>query len=158
MAKYESEVKMVPQATAEQVYTVLTNLDRLKPIFENAADNPIIRQKVEEAGQDPSLLEKIKEIEIDNDGITFPVPMLGKMCLQIEETEEHRCVKYKVLGIPIDANIWVQMLPVSAGGSKIRITLKAELNMMMKMMVGSKLKDGVNGVAEMLSQLPYQFM
>ena len=77
---------------------------------------------------------------------------------QIEETEENRCVKYKALGIPLDANLWIQMLPVSSGGSKIRVTVKAEMNMMMKMMVGSKLKDGVNQFAEMIAGLPFQFM
>ena len=47
-----------------------------------------MRQKIEEAGQDPSILNKVKDVEIDNDGITFPIPMMGKMCMQIEETEE----------------------------------------------------------------------
>ena len=158
MAKYESEIKMVPHATTEQIFTVLANLERLKPIFDNIADNPLVRQKIEEAGQDPSMLDKLKDVEIDNDGITFPIPMMGKMCMQIEETEENRCVKYKALGIPLDANLWIQMLPVSSGGSKIRVTVKAEMNMMMKMMVGSKLKDGVNQFAEMIAGLPFQFM
>ena len=158
MTKYENEIKMVLHAPAEQVYTVLANLERLKPIFDNIAENPLVRQKIEEAGQDPSILNKVKDVEIDNDGITFPMPMRGKMCMQIEETEENRCVKYKALGIPLDANLWIQMLPVSSGGSKIRVTVKAEMNMMMKMMVGSKLKDGVNQFAEMIAGLPFQFM
>ena len=158
MAKYESKVNMIPQATAEQVYNVLTNLSKLKPIFDNAPDNPIIRQKVEEAGQDPAVLDKLREVEITDDSFSVAVPMLGRMTFAIAETEENRCVRYAVSGLPFETNVWVQVLPVSAGGSKMRITLKAELNMMLKMMVGSKLQQAVDGFAQMLATLPYQLM
>ncbi|MDD6027496.1 MAG: SRPBCC family protein, partial [Bacteroidales bacterium] len=59
---------------------------------------------------------------------------------------------------PLQATLWIQMLPVSAGGAKIRCTLKAELNMMLKMMIGKKLEKGIDNFADMLAQLPYQMM
>ena len=40
----------------------------------------------------------------------------------------------------------------------MRLTLKAELNMMMKMMIGSKLQKGIDNMAAVLAQLPYQMM
>ena len=84
--------------------------------------------------------------------------MIGKLTLQIIEREENKCVKFQAADAPIDANLWIQVLPVSAGGSKMRVTLKAELNMMMKMMIGSKLEQGVDKMADMLATLPYQMM
>ena len=158
MAKYESEVKMIPQATCEQVYQKLSNLETFRPIIENAANNPMIAEKLKEAGQDPAQLEKLKEVELDNDSVIFPVPMIGNMKLEIVERQENRCIKMQPAGVPIDATLWIQVLPVSAGGSKMRLTLKAELNMMLKMMIGSKLEKGINNVADMLAQLPYQMM
>ena len=56
---------------------------------------------------------------------------------------------------PVDANLWIQVLPVSTGGSKMRLTLKADLNMMMKMMIGKKLEEGIDKFADMLAMLPY---
>lgn len=158
MAKYESAIKMIPQATAEQVYRALGNLETFRPILENAANNPMVKQKLEEAGQDPAQLEKLKEVELTNDSIAFPVPMIGKLTLQIIDREENKCVKFQAADAPIDANLWIQVLPVSAGGSKMKVTLKAELNMMMKMMIGSKLEQGVDKMADMLATLPYQMM
>lgn len=158
MAKYESEVKMVPQATCEQVYQKLSNLETFRPIIDNAANNPMIAEKLREAGQDPSKLEALKEIELTSDQIIFPVPMLGNMELHIVEREENRCIKLQTGASPIDGTLWVQVLPVSAGGSKMRVTLQADLNMMMKMMVGKKLEKGVDEMANILAQLPYNMM
>lgn len=158
MAKYESEIKFIPQAQVEQVYQKLSNLETFRPIFENAANNPMVAEKMREAGQDPSQLEKLKDVELTNDTIIFPVPMLGTMALEIVEREENRCIKMQTKASPIEATLWIQVLPVSAGGSKMRLTLKADLNMMMKMMVGKKLDKGINQFADMLAQLPYNMM
>ena len=38
----------------------------------------------------------------------------------------------------------------------MRLTLHAEMSMMIKMMAGKKLDEGVNRMADMLAQLPYQ--
>ena len=58
--------------------------------------------------------------------------------------------------IPFQLFAWIQVLPVTPYQSKIRITLHAELNMMMKMIVGKKLNDGVNKIAEALTMFPYR--
>lgn len=158
MAKYESEVKFIPHAQVEQVYQKLSDLETFRPILENAANNPMVAEKLREAGQDPSQLEKLKEVELTSDTIIFPVPMIGTMALEIVEREENRCVKMQTKASPIEATLWIQVLPVSAGGSKMRLTLKSDLNMMMKMMIGKKLEKGINQFADMLAQLPYQMM
>lgn len=158
MAKYESEIKFLPQCTVEQVYSKLANLESFRPILENATNNPMLAEKLKEAGQDPAQLEKLKEVEITNDSISFPVPMIGLMALEIVEREENRCIKLQTVAAPVDANLWIQVLPVSTGGAKMRLTLKADLNMMMKMMIGSKLEKGLDKMADMLAGLPYQMM
>lgn len=94
MAKYESEVKFLPQCTVEQVYGKLSNLETFRPILENAANNPMIAEKLKEAGQDPAQLEKLKEVELTGDSISFPVPMIGLMELRIVEQFCCECVFY----------------------------------------------------------------
>jgi hypothetical protein len=47
-------------------------------------------------------------------------------------------------------------MPVSAFQTKMRLTLHADLNMMMKMVAGNKLEEGINQLAETLKNLPYK--
>ncbi len=154
MAKYESQIKFL-SAPVERVYATLSNLENFRPILENAANNPMVAEKMKEAGQDPAQLEKLKDVELSADRIAVPAPMIGTIALNIIEREENKCIKFETEKSPVDANLWIQVLPVSTGGSKMRLTLKAELNMMMKMMLGSKLEKGIDQFADMLAMLPY---
>lgn len=157
MAKYESQIKFL-SAPVENVYATLSNLENFRPILENAQNNELVRQKMQEAGQDPSQLDSLKDVELSADRIAIPAPMVGSIALRIVEREENKCIKFETEQSPVEANLWIQVLPVSTGGSKMRLTLKAELNMMMKMMIGSKLEDGIDKFADMLASLPYGMM
>lgn len=164
MAKYESQIKMIA-APVETVYSVLSNLENLRPIIDASKDNPAVAEKIREAGQDPSLLEKLKDVELTADRVAVPVPMMGTLAMNIIEREENKCIKFGTEQMPVDANLWIQVLPTSelltpmgTPGCKLRLTLKAELNMMMKMMLGNKLEKGVDGFADLLAKLPYGIM
>ena len=52
-------------------------------------------------------------------------------------------------------NLWIQMLPVSDNQSKMKVTIRAEVNMFMKAMVSKPLQEGVEKLADMLSAIPY---
>ena len=161
MTKYESDVKQIA-ATVEQVYQKLSNLENLRPILENAQDNEALKARIEAAGQDSSHLEKLKDVRLTADSIAIPAPMVGEIALRIIEREENKPVKFETEQSPIQANMWIQVLPTSEvttaeglQGTKMRLTLKADLNPMVKMMVGSKLQDGINKFADMLAMLNY---
>ena len=49
----------------------------------------------------------------------------------------------------------MQVLPVADGGSKMRVTLGAEVNVFMKAMVSKPLQQAVDGIADLLASLPY---
>jgi hypothetical protein len=42
-----------------------------------------------------------------------------------------------------------------AYNTKMKLTLKADIPFMLKMMVNSKLKEGINQIATVLSKIPY---
>ncbi|MGM9698320.1 MAG: SRPBCC family protein [Prevotella sp.] len=157
MAKYESSVKQV-NAPVERVYAVLSDMERLRPMIELAQNNEMLKEKLREAGQDPAQLEKLKDMNLTSDRISFPAPMVGEIALAIVEREQDKCVKFQTEKSPIEANLWIQVLPVTATTSKMRVTLKADLNPMIKMMVGSKLEKGIDQFADMLCMLPYNFI
>ncbi|MBO5586554.1 MAG: hypothetical protein J5914_02530, partial [Prevotella sp.] len=75
MSKYESNVKHIP-ASVEQVYAKLSNLENLRPLIDNAQDNETLKQKLQEAGQDPSQLDQLKNVELSNDRIAVPAGMI----------------------------------------------------------------------------------
>ena len=157
MAKYESSVKQV-NAPVERVYSVISDLERLRPVIEMAQNNEMIKEKLREAGQDPAQLEKLKDMNLTSDRVSFPAPMVGEVAVAIIEREENKCVKFETEKSPIDANLWTQVLPVTDTTSKMRVTLKADLNPMMKMILGSKLEKGIDQFADMLCMLPYNFI
>ena len=157
MAKYESSVKQV-NAPVERVYSVISDLERLRPVIEMAQNNEMIKEKLREAGQDPAQLEKLKDMNLTSDRVSFPAPMVGEVAVAIIEREENKCVKFETEKSPIDANLWIQVLPVTDTTSKMRVTLKADLNPMMKMILGSKLEIGIDQFADMLCMLPYNFI
>lgn len=157
MAKYESSVKQV-NAPVERVYSVISDLERLRPVIEMAQNNEMIKEKLRETGQDPAQLEKLKDMNLTSDRVSFPAPMVGEVAVAIIEREENKCVKFETEKSPIDANLWIQVLPVTDTTSKMRVTLKADLNPMMKMILGSKLEKGIDQFADMLCMLPYNFI
>ena len=157
MAKYESNVKQV-NAPVERVYSVISDLERLRPVIEMAQNNEMIKEKLREAGQDPAQLEKLKDMNLTSDRVSFPAPMVGEVAVAIIEREENKCVKFETEKSPVDANLWIQVLPVTDTTSKMRVTLKADLNPMMKMILGSKLEKGIDQFADMLCMLPYNFI
>ena len=142
-------------APVERVYQRLSDLENFRPMLQMAAESDMVKQKMEEAGQDPAQLEKLKDVRLDSDSITFPAPMVGEFTLRIIEREENRCIKFETENSPIQANLWIQVLPVSTGGSKMRLTIKADLNPMVKLMIGKKLEKGIDQFADMLSAIPY---
>ena len=82
---------------------------------------------------------------------------MGLAEIKIIERDPHKTVKISSTGsLPISVVFWIQLLPVSAYETKLRLTLDADMSMMIKMMVGRKLEDGINRIADVLAALPYR--
>ena len=47
------------------------------------------------------------------------------------------------------------MLPVDSNSSKMKVTVKADIPFMLKGMVSGPLQDGVEKIADALSQIPF---
>jgi carbon monoxide dehydrogenase subunit G len=58
--------------------------------------------------------------------------------------------------LPLELKFWIQLLPVEVNETKLRLTLHADMGMMIKMMVGNKLEKGIDQLAGVLAMLPYQ--
>lgn len=138
MKTYESQITKVP-ADAAAIYGVLANLSNIERV------------------RDLIPKDKVQELESDPDFIRIKVDGLGqKIVFRIVDRIENDTVKYGVENLPVDGNIWIQIKQVAPHDSRIKLTLKAELPMMIAMMAGKKIQEGIDQAAVMLAQMPFE--
>ena len=99
--------------------------------------------------------DKIQDLTFDRDTVSVSVPPVGAITLRIVERDEPKCIKFETENSPVPFNLWVQLLPVTEATCKMRVTVKADIPMFLKPMIGSKLQDGVDKIADALAMLPY---
>ena len=137
MSKFESSVKQVPYPV-EAVYRMISDLSNLERV----------RDRVPE--------DKLQDFEFDSDSVKVSVAPVGTIKLRIIEREEPKCVKFETEQSPMAFNLWIQVLPVDAATSKMKVTVKADIPFMLKGMVSGPLQDGVEKIADALAQIPFE--
>ena len=135
--KFESSIKQIPYPQ-EAVYRNLSDLRNLEKV----------RDRVPE--------DKVKDFTFDEDTVSLNVAPVGELKLRICEREEPKCVKFETVQSPVPFHVWIQVLPVTDGTSKMKVTVKAELNPFIKGMVSGPLQDGVEKIADALAQIKYE--
>ena len=136
MTKFESSVKQIPYPV-ENVYRNISDLSNLERV----------RDRIPE--------DKLQDFQFDSDSVQVSVAPVGTIKLRIIEREENKCVKFETEQSPLPFNLWIQVLPVSETESKMKVTVKADIPFMLKGMVSGPLQDGVEKIADALSQIPY---
>ncbi len=96
--------------------------------------------------------DKVEDFEATEDECSFTVKPLGKTGLRIVEKEPDKVVKFGPNGkAPFEFNLWIQLKSVEPYDTRIRLTLRAELNFMMKTMLGKKLQKGIDDFADQMA-------
>lgn len=145
--KYVSDVKIVNN-NQEIIYNYLSNFENLSKYV-----NEGLLAKMTE--QVPQI--QISNFESDADSCRFQIGGMGLAEIRIIEREPFKTIKVSSSGsLPVSIVFWIQLLPVAAYETKLRLTLDAEMSMMVKMMVNKKLEEGINRMADMLAALPYK--
>ena len=126
MQEYISKQQQILRP-AEQIYAAISRFDNLTP----------------------ALADRVEEWQADEERCSFKAKGFT-VKLRMEERVEAKHVKTvgDEGGVPVDFAFWIQLHEVSAADTRLRIVLHAELNMMMKMMIGSKLQGAVDQIAE----------
>ena len=135
--KFESSVKQIPYSQ-QAVYQNISDLRNLEKV----------RDRVPE--------DKVQDFSFDEDTVALNVPPVGELKLRICERDEPKCVKFETVQSPVPFNVWIQVLPVDEQSSKMKVTVKAELNPFIKGLVSGPLQDGVEKIADALAQISYE--
>ncbi len=153
MTKYESEIKHLsyPQ---QMVYERLSDLRNFEAVRERLKD-PAVQAKLAEQVPADKLEQaraQFENVEFEQDCVRIQSPM-GKVALRIIEREEPKLLKFEGEGVPMPLNLWVQLLPEGEYGTKLKVTVGAEVNFFMKGMVAKPLQQAADGIANMLAMM-----
>jgi len=135
MESYVSGVKAA-QGSAEQVFKVLSDMNNIQRI----------KSRIE---------GKVQDLQTTTDTCSFSIPPFGSASLKIASREPNSTVVYESVNSPMAFKLWIQIKEVTPIQSAIRLTLKVDLNFMLKSMLGSKIEEGIDKVAEAIAKLPY---
>lgn len=135
-SKFESSVKFVPYSQ-QAVYDNISDLSNLEKV----------RDRIPE--------DKVQDFSFDQDTVSLQVPPVGELKLRICDREEPKCVKFETVQSPVPFNVWIQVLPVDEASSKMKVTVKADLNPFIKSMVEKPLQEAVEKIADALAQVQY---
>ena len=136
-SKFESSVKQVPYSQ-QAVYNNISDLRNLEKV----------RDRVPE--------DKVQGFSFDADTVSINVAPVGELKLRICDREEPKCVKFETVQSPVPFNVWVQVLPVDENSSKMKVTVKADLNPFIKSVVEKPLQEGVEKIADALAMVSYE--
>lgn len=126
--KYESKQWQI-RKPAGMVYTALSDFNNFTPI----------------------IADKVDDWRVDGDTCTFRVKGFP-MTLRMVEKTPAQLIKIETGDeSPLGFTFWIQMKEVEPYDTRIRLVLHAEMNMMIKMMVGKKLQPAIDQMAEQLA-------
>lgn len=137
MTTYESQIKTI-LSDNKMVFAKLADLNNLA----------VLKDKIPaESG--------ISDMSYDTDSVSFKINPVGQITLRIIQREEYKTIKLEAENSPIAFNFWIQLVEKAENDTKLKVTLRADLPMMIKMMMGSKLQDFVDQFAEGLTKIVY---
>lgn len=136
MTEFVSEIKTIPY-NQKKIYEVLANLENLEKLKDKISS------------------DKIKDFTFDRDSCSLSVNPVGKVKFSIIEREPFKTIKLTASEAPINVNMWVQLVEVTENETKMKLTIKAELNPFLRPMLSKPLQDGLNKIADILAIVPY---
>ncbi|OFX85822.1 MAG: hypothetical protein A2W99_05970 [Bacteroidetes bacterium GWF2_33_16] len=128
MSKYISKTGKI-NLLDEKIYTFLSDFTNLKNII-------------------PA--DKVSDFSATADSCQFTVSGLGKAGLKMVEKEPFKLIKITSNGGPFSFFFWIQLKPVDeeTSSTALRLTLEAELNPMMRMVIGNQIQNGLDKLVD----------
>ena len=136
MTEFVSPIKTLPY-NQETVYAVLSDLSNLERI----------KHKIQE--------DKIKEVHCDRDSCTFSIDPLGKVTFSVIDREPCTTIKFSAGASPLELTLWIQLKQVEENDTKMKLTVKAELNPFLKPMLSKPIQEGLDKMANLLAAIQY---
>lgn len=137
MTEFISETITIPYGEQE-IYNVLSNVNNLEEK---------IRDRIPE--------NKVDDFTFDEDSCSFSFNPVGKVRFAIIERNAPNSLILNADPSPIKVQMLIQLNEETPGNTQLKLTVNADLNPFLKPMVSGPLQEGVNKIANFLSEIPY---
>jgi carbon monoxide dehydrogenase subunit G len=134
MTKFESKTVDI-KAQDERIYAFLSNFNTISQFI-------------------PS--DKVKDWVADENSCSFSADMIGKVSIRIIEKEPFSLIKMEGEAMGKTAfNFWVQLKKTGPYETRIKLTFGADLNPMMKMMIGKHIDTFLDTLVDQIARFVY---
>ena len=147
--KLESAVKAVPHSQ-RAVYDTLSDLTHLKSLKDRIPAGSTGNAEMDE------VKDKLQDLSFDKDSMSINISPVGNVSMRIVDREEPKMIKFESDKSPLKFKFWIQMLPVEATTSKLRLTIDADVPFFAKGMVEKPLQEALEKIADMMAMIPYE--
>lgn len=127
MTEYSSKQVQIKQSD-KVIYELLSNFSNFTPI----------------------VADKVEAWEATEDLCSFKTHGFA-IKLKFEDRVPHKTIKLAGIDLPFEFYFWVQLHSVAENDTRMKLTIHAKLNMLMKTMLGSKLQSSLDKLAESIS-------
>ena len=136
MDDFTSQVKTIPY-NDDRIYAMLSDMSNLEGIKDRIPE------------------DKIKNFTFDADTCSFTVDPVGSVKFQIVERVPNRTIKFSTTNSPVPLLMWIQLKQVAENDTKMKMTVRADLNPFIKPMVSKPLQEAIDRISEVIAELPY---
>lgn len=137
MTEFTSNVKTIPY-NDESIFIMLSDMSNLERIKDRIPD------------------DKVQQFTFDRDRCSFEINPVGKIEFQIIDREPNKTIKFETISSPVPINLWIQLKQTEDKTTKMKMTLRADLNPFLKPMVSKPLQDALDKISDVIATLPYE--
>lgn len=137
MTEFTSNVKTIPY-NDESIFIMLSDMSNLERIKDRIPD------------------DKVQQFTFDRDRCSFEINPVGKIEFQIIDREPNKTIKFETISSPVPINLWIQLKQTEDNTTKMKMTLRADLNPFLKPMVSKPLQDALDKISDVIATLPYE--
>ncbi len=137
MAKYKSTPQTIDRPV-EEVFESISNLARLQEYLDKLPQEEMAR---------------IGEIRFTDDAIVIKAPAVGEISLNVVERTAPSLVKFAAAGAPVRMEMALLLAPATATTSTLVAELDADIPAMLRPMVGGKMQEAADKMAQMVVTL-----
>ncbi|MDR2041326.1 MAG: SRPBCC family protein [Tannerella sp.] len=137
MIDFTSEEKTIPYNDGK-VFALLSDLSNLERL----------RERIPE--------KTFKNVSFDRDGCSFDIEPAGRVEFRIVDREPNRTIRFQAVHSPVPLLLWIQLKQESETVTRMKMTIRAELNSFLKPIVSQPIQEAVNRISTLIATLPYE--
>ena len=134
MEKFESKPRIL-QASCEEVYAKLSNIKALEQYKQFLP------------------ADKAQSFTADEDSITFEMPPVGSIKLQVTERVPNTSLRLDAVNSPLAFYLMFELKPLSEAQCEAKLSVHAELNFFLKGMVQGPINQALEKLSDLLDKV-----